>query len=131
MDMGVIVVDEYFLMYCFRLGFSGILLSESQGSFSLGLAFICSVNPCPLSGRLRANLRAFLWLKCSFHCWGSRRGSKSSRSDDGVPWEREGECDPGRCCGDNKPTLCFMKISGAPVMSPPSPPLPVRTEIKK
>ena len=63
MSMGVIVVAEYFLMYCFRLGFSGILLSESQASFSLGLASsICSVDPGPgpLSGCLRANLRAFL-----------------------------------------------------------------------
>ena len=64
MSMGLIVVDEYFLMYCFRLCFSGILLRESQASFSLGLAFICSVIPCPAPGRvsgvLRANLRAFL-----------------------------------------------------------------------
>ena len=49
---------------------------------------------------------------------------------------REGisQCDPGRCSGDNKPTLCFMKISGAPVpvIIPPRPPspLPVKTENK-
>ena len=130
MSLGDIVVAEYFLMYCFRLGFSGIFLNESQGLFSLVLACICSV--CPLSGFLRANLRAFFWLKCLFHSRGSSRGSKSSWSDDGVPWERKGvETDVG-LMSDNKPTLCFMKISGAtvPVISPPRPPLPVKTENK-
>ena len=52
---------------------------------------------------------------------------RSSLGEREVIWES----DPGRCCGDNKPTLCFMKISGAPVISPPRPPaLPVKTENK-